>query len=99
MVPLKLALYELVTNALKHGALSTAAGSVVLSWTVEPSASGQQMLVIDWREENGPPVTEPTHIGFGSRLIEFSVTQDLGGTAELLFPAEGFRCSITAPIG
>jgi len=99
VVPLKLILHELVINAMKYGALSTEAGSVVVNWAVEPASDGQRRLVIDWREENGPPVTAPTRVGFGSRLIEFSVTQDLQGAAELLFPAEGFRCSISAPIG
>lgn len=99
VVPLKLTLHELVVNALKYGALSTGTGSVVLTWTVEPSPSGRQLLVIDWREANGPAVAAPTRVGFGSRLIEFSVTQDLEGKAELLFPVEGFRCSISVPIG
>lgn len=99
VVPLKLTLHELVINALKYGALSTGDGSVVLDWAVETSPGGRQVLMIDWREENGPPVTAPTRVGFGSRLITFCVEQDLQGTAELLFPAEGFRCAISAPIG
>lgn len=99
VVPLKLTLHELVINALKYGALSTPNGAVSLTWETGTSDDGRQVLAIDWHEENGPPVTAPKRVGFGSRLIEFSVTHDLGGRAELQFPAEGFRCSISVPIG
>lgn len=62
---LALVLHELVTNALKHGALSTPAGRLDLAWT-----TCERGLELDWRETGGPPVAgPPTHTGFGLRLL------------------------------
>ncbi len=61
-----LLLHELATNAAKHGALSSDAGRVVAVWRVDPV---RDELVFTWNEVGGPPVAEPTHRGFGSRLI------------------------------
>ena len=51
---LAMVLHELAANAEKHGALSTPAGSLALSWYV-----ASQRLHIDWREQGGPPVAKP----------------------------------------
>jgi two-component sensor histidine kinase len=51
-----------------------------------------------WSERNGPPVTPPVERGFGTRLIERSLAQDLGGTAQITFAAEGIICVIDAPL-
>jgi two-component sensor histidine kinase len=98
-LPLNLVVHELTTNALKYGALSAAGGVVTVNWTIDRRSDGRETLVMDWREQNGPPVAPGPRPGFGSQLIEFSVTQELQGTAELHLPPEGFRCSISVPIG
>ena len=50
---------------------------VHLTWRVATEAGGN-LLHLDWREENGPPVTSsPTRSGFGTRLIQYSATQSL----------------------
>lgn len=74
VVPMSLILHELVTNAWKHGAFCNSRGLVQLSWQISEE-QGKSFLHIDWREENGPPVTPPTRSGFGSKLIELSATQ------------------------
>ncbi len=61
-----MALHELVTNAVKYGSLSSAAGSVHLSWGTDGS---QQELRFRWQEVGGPRVTQPRKKGFGSTLI------------------------------
>jgi two-component sensor histidine kinase len=99
VLPIKFIAHELTTNALKYGALSAAGGSIFVSWSVASGADGQETLLIEWREENGPSVAPPTRAGFGSQLIKFSAEQDLQGRAELHFPPEGFRCSISVPMG
>ena len=53
-----LALHELATNAVKHGALSSSRGRLCISWTVD-QASSAGGLKLDWRERGGPSVTAP----------------------------------------
>ncbi len=85
---LAMALHELATNAVKYGALSNATGTVGLRWTVD--ARGH--LTMTWREAGGPPVVAPTRRGFGTRLIERSLAQDLQGRAEVAFEPGGVVC-------
>jgi two-component sensor histidine kinase len=61
---LSLILHELVTNALKYGALSVPQGRVTvwLDW-----ADG--VLTFDWQERGGPRVIQPEGSGFGSRIL------------------------------
>jgi len=87
--PLVLALHELATNAVKYGALSNDAGRVEVSWSVS-----DKKLSFHWREKGGPSVEEPKRRGFGSVLIE----QATGGLAQLEFPSDGVRCTITLPL-
>ncbi|WP_375161669.1 hypothetical protein [Bradyrhizobium sp. RDT46] len=94
---MSLILHELVTNAWKYGAFSNAGGVVHLSWRTSQE-QGETILHIDWREENGPPVTPPSRSGFGSRLIDLSAVQGLRGTVELKYEPTGLRVHITAPV-
>jgi PAS domain S-box-containing protein len=88
-----MALHELCTNAVKYGALSNESGRVAVEW--EKSAKPGS-LRLEWREHGGPPVTPPTRRGFGSRLVERTVTQDLDGEISLDFQSDGLRCLIEA---
>jgi two-component sensor histidine kinase len=97
LVPMSLILHELAANAWKYGALSGADGVVHLTWSVAPEG-GRSVLHLTWHEENGPPVTPPTHSGFGSRLIKYSAEQGLGGSAELRFEPTGLEVHVTAPV-
>ncbi len=97
VVPISLILHELVTNALKYGALSIPSGIAHLTWNVAPE-DGRRVLNLTWHEENGPPVAPPSHSGFGSKLIKYSAEQGLGGTAELKYEPTGLRVRVTAPL-
>lgn len=99
VVPLNFVVHELATNAVKHGALSVDRGSVSVAWSISTASAGNETLLIEWQEHNGPEVSVPENLGFGSQLIEFSVKGDLQGTVELTFQPEGFRCSISVPLG
>jgi PAS domain S-box-containing protein len=90
---LSLALHELGTNAAKYGALSGERGRVRISWDI---AGGRLKLV--WQEEDGPRVQAPSGRGFGSRLIERGLGNDLGGTARLSFDPAGVSCTIEASL-
>ena len=85
---LSLVLYELATNAAKHGALSTSQGRVRLSW--EPLDGATR---VTWRESGGPAVAAPRRNGFGSRLIA-RATRDLQPSS-FSFAPEGVVCEFT----
>lgn len=94
---LGLVFHELATNASKYGALSSAGGHLRVAWAAEP-LHGEPGLVVDWRETGGPPAEPPTRRGFGSRLIERSVTVDLAGTFVADYRPEGFHCRLTGSL-
>ena len=82
---LALIVHELATNSIKYGALSAAAGSVSVSCT-----AGNDDVVIVWAERGGPPVAAPTTpMGFGSRLVNQSMSGQLGGSITFDWRTEG----------
>jgi two-component sensor histidine kinase len=94
---LAMALHELATNAVKYGALSNKSGVVEVSWKVQYGAAPPR-LVLRWKEAGGPPVAAPRRRGFGSRLIERSLAQDLDGQVEIAFAPTGVVCTVNAPV-
>lgn len=92
-----MALHELATNAAKYGALSNEAGQVAIEWTLA-STTGGPRLYLYWRETGGPAVTLPKRRGFGSRLIERSLSAQLRGTVQLHFEADGLVCAVDVPL-
>lgn len=97
---LSLALHELATNAAKYGALSMPQGRVEVVWTSEePAGPGERHLVLTWQEHGGPKVHPPDRQGFGGRLIERGIGDQLGGTVQREFLPEGARCRIELPLG
>jgi len=90
--------HELATNAAKHGALSNdAAGQIDIAWQVEPTPQGDWMR-LRWQESGGPPVTPPGRKGFGSRLIESGLAQELDGEVRLDYELAGVVCQIVMPV-
>ena len=91
-----MALHELCTNAVKYGALSNEAGSVAFEW--RQSDGPAPRLTMIWRERGGPIVSPPTRRGFGFRMIERALAQDLKGEVTMEFTPEGLVCTIDAPL-
>jgi PAS domain S-box-containing protein len=91
MQSLGLIMHELATNATKHGALSTPAGSVAITWVRDAADNGVTMV---WREQGGPPVAEPTRKGFGQVMFE-RIGASLDGSITTDFRPEGFVCTVT----
>lgn len=94
---LGIALHELATNAVKYGAFSNEVGSILIAWTVEPTPGGDRLL-LRWQEEGGPPVTPPSRKGFGSRVIERGLAQELEGTVHLDYQTDGLVCTMNVPV-
>src|SRR5206468_326884 len=96
-VMLNMAFHELATNADKYGAFSMPAGRVEVRWYLNGVAATEPTIEIDWIESNGPPVRPPSRRGFGSRLIERGLAQELQGEVNLHFDPHGVRCRIQFP--
>ena len=95
---LAMAFHELATNAVKHGALSNdEGGHVDIAWQIETMGHGER-LRLRWQESGGPPVTPPGRKGFGSRLIEHGLAQDLNGEVHLAYEPEGVVCEVVMPV-
>ena len=83
-----LIVHELATNAAKYGALSVPEGRVLVRSTIS-----DRLLSLEWRESNGPLVSEPSRSGFGLKLLSRALAQ-FGGAVETLFVPTGFVCKM-----
>lgn len=82
---LAMVIHELATNAVKHGSLSAAAGTLEIS-----STANERDVCIVWAESGGPEVrTEPKMIGFGSKMISRSLSQQFDGALSYDWQASG----------
>jgi PAS domain S-box-containing protein len=93
---LSMALHELATNAVKHGALGMAEGHLAVTWSVEEAAD---RLRLRWEERGGPRVTAPAgRRGFGTRVIAATLRQQLGGTVAHAWEPEGLAVAVELPL-
>jgi PAS domain S-box-containing protein len=92
---LGLALHELASNAMKHGALSVPGGKIHVVWKTDKA---KQRFLFDWRELDGPPVAEPLRKGFGTVILKTVVPAVFGGTAELRTLPNGACWNLEAPL-
>ena len=86
-VPAVLALHELTTNAIKYGALSQPGGYVELRW----GGPADGAVILEWEENDGPPVAPPQRHGMGSRILSMHSPAASFATE---YPAAGVRCSM-----
>jgi PAS domain S-box-containing protein len=84
-----LAIHELATNALKHGALLTERGHVQIRW----HRSGSGVLELMWSERGGPVVSQPTRRGFGTTVLHRAASS-LGPGSEPVFRPEGLEWTL-----
>jgi two-component sensor histidine kinase len=89
-----LAFHELCANAVQHGAFSREQGRVDVSWRLVDR--GKFYLV--WREHGGPPVSEPTRKGFGSRLLKRALAMHLGTPVDIHYLIEGLVCEFVGAV-
>jgi len=89
---LALALHEMATNAAKHGALSSVAGKVSVTWQTQPDT-----LVLQWQESGGPTVAPPPARSFGLNVIRASIESQLGGKVAFDWNPQGLRCTLSIP--
>ena len=92
-----LALNELATNAIKHGAWSSPAGKVTITWEWRAQSSDEDILILKWEETAGPTVKPPAAKGFGHVVIDAMVAQATNGEVTMEFRPEGFVWVLSIP--
>ena len=99
-----LALHELATNAVKHGALSMPKGTVRIAWVLDIARADDEgetpnpRLRIQWSEAGGPEVVGmPERLGFGTRVIDQLIASQ-EGTVEREWKRFGLVVTIEMPL-
>jgi two-component sensor histidine kinase len=90
-----LLIHELMTNAIKYGALSNDCGRVSIAWEIVEGLE-EPSLIVRWRERGGPEVSTPTTKGFGSKLINLGLV-GTGGVA-VRYQPKGLEADMSAGI-
>lgn len=85
---LALIFHELLTNAVKHGALSVPSGRVDVTVS---QGSGRQVCV-KWTETGGPSLAGERRKGIGSTILQNAMRDQ--GTVALDFAPDGLICDI-----
>lgn len=86
LMGLSMILHELMTNAIKYGALSVAGGRLDVVWTRRDDG-----VEFTWRESGHAGVEPPQRSGFGSKMIDMCVTYDLKGRQEKSWQPHGLE--------
>ena len=99
--PLALAIHELITNAVKYGALKDPDGHLHVRWHCQPDDDGRPWLHVDWRETG---VTMPDDDapapggGAGRELIERALPYQFGARTTYALTPDGVHCTVAMPI-
>ena len=93
VTPFSLAIHELATNAAKYGAFALPGGQV----RVRGERSADR-FTLHWREYGGPAVQEPERTGFGSRLVELTLRDQLAGDLVRTWWPEGLEVHVSMPL-
>ena len=90
---LGMAAHELATNAVKHGAFSTSAGTIAIGWSVTDG-----ILRFNWRERGAPLLGMPERRGFGTVVLEIMVGRSLGAEVTHERHADGIEWTLEVPL-
>jgi two-component sensor histidine kinase len=84
-IGLALVLHELATNSMKYGSLSAPTGTLDVSSTTEGDT-----ICLSWLERGGPEIVAPEdNAGFGSALVQRSMSGQIGGAIQYDWSASG----------
>ncbi|WP_126955100.1 CheR family methyltransferase [Xanthomonas euvesicatoria] len=98
---LALALHELATNALKHGALAVETGTLSIRWEVVSGSDTPARLKLLWIEEGGSQQLRGDRDeagGFGRRLIENALPYSHGAQTRYELSDTRLECEIQLPL-
>jgi two-component sensor histidine kinase len=90
-----LAIHELATNAVKHGALGQPSGRLAVTWTLDEEGP-RRLIRLRWRESGVamPEGGRPLRKGYGSQLLERALPYQLRTQTKLEFGPDGVSCEI-----
>ena len=83
-----LIIHELLTNALKHGALSVPEGRISVRVTWEPP-----LLTFVWQERRAPPRSQNGNAGFGSLLLG-TFAKNFCQSVDTVYGPDGLRYTL-----
>lgn len=99
---LGMVLYELASNAAKHGALGPRPGRLAVGWSLD-TRDGQHWLALRWKETLATPPETPLDApetrGFGTTFIERSLSCELSGKRSSAARRSGPRPGRATPSG
>jgi two-component sensor histidine kinase len=96
---LALVLHELVTNAVKYGALRQPNGRLTVRWRQEISAeTGRPWLHLDWKESGVEMPSSGVGAGHGRELIERALPYQFDARTTFALEADGVHCTISIPV-
>ena len=93
--PLALVLHELATNAVNHGALSTASGIVGVRWSRD---AGARRVAMHWVESGGPAPSSVRSPGFGVTMTKAIVERQLHGELNRTWDPTGLKAEVSFPL-
>lgn len=94
--PISMALHELVTNAVKYGALASSEGQLDISWSMRQG----EVLEILWSETKVHPAApaKGSGTGFGTKLLELTIENQLNGKLTRDIGEGTFLCRLDVPL-
>jgi PAS domain S-box-containing protein len=95
---MSLAIHELTTNAVKHGALSNQEGRISVDWSRHDGGDGEH-LVLRWRE-SGIHIasSEVEREGFGMELLRRSLPYELEAETRIALNPTGLEFDLKMPL-
>jgi two-component sensor histidine kinase len=94
---LGLAVHELITNAMKFGALSVEGGSICVSWHVASEDDLTPWIYFEWKEQGLQDSPPPTHQGFGHVVLEAATARALSGKSSFTYAPAGATWRLEIP--
>jgi two-component sensor histidine kinase len=91
---LGMALHELYSNAVRHGALANEAGRVRLTWGAV--RDDRPHVALTWIETGGPSPDESAGSGVGLYLVRHVLSRQFEGEARIFMEPEGLRAELAA---
>ena len=97
---LLLAIHELLTNAIKYGALACENGRLSVTWRIERTQANHR-LVFEWIERGitaSSPSADQGRSGYGRILIEEALPYSLSAETKFVLSGDTLRCWISLPL-